>query len=452
MKSKLTNLGLILLTIGTVILFWTTPTNAFEPNKDFGINHKNEEFLSRNKILFYDPNKTGFGDCSDQLASGNLVLQGDDNEEKIFIFLTSNAFKHNNNKPLSQTQAAAIIGNFYKESALDPKAINPSSGATGIAQWLGGRLENLKKFSKEKSGNDSEESFYNLEMQLGFLKQELDSTEKKVLSDSDFLSNDIEKATLAFRKIFERPGEDEADDKTRAEKAKSSLEKFKDKTPKTNYSSNCTTTPTKFSGDGFKIYMQTDPRWSSLPYSRCDVNGIPGKQTMYSHGCGVAAMTTILNNLNISVSIQDIIKMARSSGAEACDGGTNGYTLTKSVSEKYKLKYDFLSGIIKDPPPHQKNFYPEVVKSSIEKALKDGRLVYISGTRELQKKDDHFQSPFTSSGHFIVIRGINKNGKWLIAQVYGPLKYSNNPEDEWDPDFLLGKTIRIGTLASIGLE
>lgn len=60
MKSKLTNLGLILLIIGTVILFWTTPTNAFEPNKDFGINHKNEEFLSRNKILFYDPNA---GDC-----------------------------------------------------------------------------------------------------------------------------------------------------------------------------------------------------------------------------------------------------------------------------------------------------------------------------------------------------------------------------------------------------
>lgn len=80
MKSKLTNLGLILLTIGTVILFWTTPTNAFEPNKDFGINHKNEEFLSRNKILFYDPNK---GDCYNSLSlknSGSLSLtaEGED--------------------------------------------------------------------------------------------------------------------------------------------------------------------------------------------------------------------------------------------------------------------------------------------------------------------------------------------------------------------------------------
>lgn len=435
MKSKLTNLGLILLIIGTVILFWTTPTNAFEPNKDFGINHKNEEFLSRNKILFYDPNKTGFGDCSDQLASGNLVLQGDDNEEKIFIFLISNAFKHNNNKPLSQTQAAAIIGNFYKESALDPKAINPSSGATGIAQWLGGRLENLKKFSKEKSGNDSEESFYNLEMQLGFLKQELDSTEKKVLSDSDFLSNDIEKATLAFRKIFERPGEGEADDKTRIEKAKSSLEKFKDKTPKTNYSSNCTTTPTKFSGDGFKIYMQTDKKWASLPYSHKHIDSETGKvtygkETMYNYGCGVAAMTTILNNLNTNTSIENIISIARSSGAEQINGGgTNGWTLASAIKNRYNIRYEALDkgGNLNN------NFSASKVIYEVNRTLRNNGLIYISGRGS---------PPFTNGGHFIVIRGINSHGKWKIAQVYEPIS-SINDENGWDPNQLLSQTVSI---------
>ena len=41
-------------------------------------------------------------------------------------------------------QAAAIVGNLMQESNLKPTAVNPNSGAYGIAQWLGSRLTALK--------------------------------------------------------------------------------------------------------------------------------------------------------------------------------------------------------------------------------------------------------------------------------------------------------------------
>ncbi|WBF81241.1 hypothetical protein FMLHJGGC_00190 [Staphylococcus phage BSwM-KMM1] len=42
------------------------------------------------------------------------------------------------------------MGNLKQESNLDPKAVNQSSGAFGIAQWMGDRKAGLDKFAKEK--------------------------------------------------------------------------------------------------------------------------------------------------------------------------------------------------------------------------------------------------------------------------------------------------------------
>ena len=44
---------------------------------------------------------------------------------------------------------AAIIGSWLFESGgLNPRAINPSSGASGFGQWLGGRLSSLKAYAR----------------------------------------------------------------------------------------------------------------------------------------------------------------------------------------------------------------------------------------------------------------------------------------------------------------
>ena len=40
-------------------------------------------------------------------------------------------------KGLSSHHSAGIVGNLMGESGLNPEAINPTSKAFGIAQWLG---------------------------------------------------------------------------------------------------------------------------------------------------------------------------------------------------------------------------------------------------------------------------------------------------------------------------
>ena len=45
---------------------------------------------------------------------------------------------------------AAIIGNWLFESQLNPGAVNSGGGASGLGQWLGGRLANLKSFAKKR--------------------------------------------------------------------------------------------------------------------------------------------------------------------------------------------------------------------------------------------------------------------------------------------------------------
>jgi len=49
------------------------------------------------------------------------------------------------NKGLNPIHAAGIVGNLLQESNLDPDAINPSSKAYGIAQWLGNRKTKLQQ-------------------------------------------------------------------------------------------------------------------------------------------------------------------------------------------------------------------------------------------------------------------------------------------------------------------
>lgn len=45
---------------------------------------------------------------------------------------------------------SAIVGNWLLESTLDPKAVNPDGGASGLGQWLGSRLTSLKAFARKR--------------------------------------------------------------------------------------------------------------------------------------------------------------------------------------------------------------------------------------------------------------------------------------------------------------
>lgn len=62
-----------------------------------------------------------------------------------------NIYAHWKQKYNAAPQASAgILGVLELESRLNPSAVNSSSGATGLAQWLGGRKDKLEALAKKR--------------------------------------------------------------------------------------------------------------------------------------------------------------------------------------------------------------------------------------------------------------------------------------------------------------
>ena len=99
------------------------------------------------------------------------------------------------NKGLSGIHAAGIVANLMGESNLDHTAVNPTSKAYGLAQWLGPRKTKLfNKYGKNPTFNQ----------QLEFVWEELNSNEKGAF-DKLLKTKTYNEATNSFMKWFERP-------------------------------------------------------------------------------------------------------------------------------------------------------------------------------------------------------------------------------------------------------
>ncbi len=103
------------------------------------------------------------------------------------------------NKGLSDAQARGIVGNLMQESRGNHTIVNKTSGAFGLAQWLGPRKQRLI----QKYGTNPTVS-----QQLEFIWEELNSTESKAFQKL-LNTNTISDATKVFAKHFERVGSNE---------------------------------------------------------------------------------------------------------------------------------------------------------------------------------------------------------------------------------------------------
>ena len=103
------------------------------------------------------------------------------------------------NKGLSDAQARGIVGNLMQESRGNYTAINKSSKAFVLAQWLGPRKERLiQKYGPNPT----------VQQQLEFIWEELNTTENKAFQKL-LNTNTISDATKVFAKHFERAGNNE---------------------------------------------------------------------------------------------------------------------------------------------------------------------------------------------------------------------------------------------------
>lgn len=161
------------------------------------------EFYHTNDIIYFNPCSTVGCSLGQENAITDQKLGDAKIIETIYTYLTSTPLSTNGGKPLNPAQAAGIMGNFQAESSFDPSAVEATSRADkghGLAQWTFGRWDALEAFAADQG-----KPWNTVDVQLDYLKKELEGAEKAVLSDSEFASsNDPGVTALRWRIVFER--------------------------------------------------------------------------------------------------------------------------------------------------------------------------------------------------------------------------------------------------------
>lgn len=167
----------------------------------------------------------GEGEPSSSSGAGDVagMTAGSTNREKVWNFFAGKGF--------SQAGAAAVIGNLMQESQIKTTAVNPASGATGICQWLGGRLTGLRNHAKKLG-----KSWEDIDVQLDWLWIELNGGDSTTKSKLDKIyggidkalkkATDVRAAVIAFEDSFERAGANEKHYDTRTRYANDALSEF----------------------------------------------------------------------------------------------------------------------------------------------------------------------------------------------------------------------------------
>lgn len=356
-----------------------------------------------NGTAWYDPYDQ---QCDQDNASGSTVLVGGDNASKIWNFLIA--------KGLKPEQAAGVMGNLYQESKFNPNAQQDNSTdpfpkpdvGFGIAQWTSsGRQLNLKAFGKEQN-----KALTDLGLQLDFLWRELSTSYGPALSSLKNAST-ARDATFVFHRDFEKSADTMAAiEILRIKPAENFLTQYGGVSANSTETI-CTSTggATKYA-DNFSFFEQCDPRWGSKIYG--------DSSTICQAGCGPSSMAMIITNLTgKTVTPLDVATYGAQNGTWVSGVGSS-WTIASVSANHWGLKSVQIN--------------KDVVK--INAILQSGGLVLMSGTGAM---------PFTSFGHFIVIRGVTSDGKWKIA---GPFpahpevrskSIPNTNDVTWNPSTLL---------------
>ena len=352
---------------------------------------------------FYDPN-SGDTSCS---VNVDVNLSGNDNAEKAFNYFVS--------KGLTPAQTAGILGNLMQESHINPEAQQDGSNdpfpknnvGFGIAQWTySGRQQPLVDLAKS-----SGQPVTSLSVQLDYVWMELSGTPPAANYSGALQSlkatSSVDAAVTSFEKNYEAAGDPQM--ANRLKYGQELFAKYGGSTGTTvtgnpaDSASGCADvsgpgTDTKYI-DGFTVYSQYDPSWANKPYA---------SSTIAASGCGPSAMAMIITNLTGSRVTPVATAQYAASQGMYIDGQGSSWSIGPTLAAHWNLK--------------AKPIGADVAK--ITATLQSGGLVITSGQGPV---------PFTSGGHFIVIRGVAADGKWKVGDSAHPTANSQ----EWDPQQLI---------------
>jgi len=301
-------------------------------------------------------------------ATGGII--GNSVEEKLWFSLRNAGY--------SEYAVAGVMGNIYAESefniALIEYGYNDSTGGIGLCQWTDcprgsgdGRNTQLKHYAASKGGKWTDEN-----IQIEFLLGELspgggaDGYATYALltyngySPSDWVNASTpEDAAIAFCWSFERPGIPRMS--VRTEAARRYYEEFKGKTISSE----------------FVQYYQGD--YADVPY---------GSSNLANCGCGPTCFAMVATNLTgTSITPKDAV--AWCGNAYYVWGAGTSWSYFEAANKHFNLNRNIVNT----------NSIDTVVE-----ALKNGKMVISSQN----------QGRFTSSGHFIVLYGIDSNNRITV--------------------------------------
>jgi hypothetical protein len=339
----------------------------------------------------------------------SIDLNGSDNAEKIWNYFTGVV-------GLSAIQTAGIMGNMQQESGLDSEIIqggrrsqNPDdagSGGWGLIQWTpGSKIRGLLTDAKITG------AVHELGTQLQLVRWHMENTSptgaKNMMANFRNVTT-IEEAVKQFEEKVEGAGNPQI--AKRVGFATEFHNLYGGNAPSTGGAGAVSTSSggcsditrdgenTQFI-DGFTVYSQTDPVWKDRPYST---------STIGTSGCGPSAMAMIITALTgQKVTPVETAEYAAEQGMYVKDQGSK-WEIGSVLAKKWGLQAKNIG----------------VNQEAIAKTLQAGGLVITAGKGA---------KPFTSGGHFIVIRGITSDGKFKV----GDSGHSDTSDKEWDPQQLL---------------
>lgn len=215
------------------------------------------------------------------------------------------------------------------------------------------------------------------------------------------------------------------------------------------------------SSEDFVRYDQTDSAYASYFYDSESSGGM--KSSVSASACGPFSFAMLANALGIqNIDPIEVTNIAGQKGMHAASGGSN-HNITKTLAEYYKMEYEKIDTEFKDGTFGNNLSSDDLQKVTniISKYLKNGWMIHVSGTSQGGDDSPHGQ-PFTPHGHYIGIRGITQDGKWLLADSNGPngktendytpsykLKGKENSTKEWDPITVIKDGMNVGNIHAI---
>jgi hypothetical protein len=359
-------------------------------------------FYSGNDITFWDPSA-----CSTSSDTGEV--EGNDNLEKVLRYFTS--------KGLTLAQAAGIAGNIQQESHFDPTIIQGGAKADenyrlvdgvgfGLVQWTsGGRQQGIMDYAEETN-----RSIIDLSMQLDYIWVELEESYKSTLEALRKTTTPVD-AAVVFHDGYERSADTEQTViEVRGGNAQTFFGEFEgiiaDGAGSGSNSYSCAQEDSEFAEDGFVIFNQCDDRWGGDPYI-----GGGGQSTICESGCGPAAMSMAITALTgKTVTPVDTIEYANTQNIYVPGTGSS-WSVAPILAEHWGLQANNIANTV----------------AAVNETLRNGGLVVTSGSGA---------APFTSGGHYIVIRGISEDGKWKVGDSNGTIGQQNSLK-LWDPQQIL---------------